>query len=802
MFENYSEPALSALYHSRVAAARIQSAVLESEHVLQGIIMENDPVVEEILSQFNVTVLQLEEELEGQAPSFTLDNKQKEIPLSEEVKKILAYTIHEAESMGFTHVSLEHLLLGIMRVDCRASRTLNRYGLNLFTLREALLGFYEIREEQQEFPESGVLEEYCVDLTGQAKEGLYDPLVGREQELERLIHILCRRTKNNPLLIGEPGVGKTAIVEGLAQAVANGNVPEPIAATRLLSLDMGLLVAGTKYRGQFEERIKNILAEIQKDDHCTLVIDEIHMVIGAGAAEGSLDAANLLKPALTRGGLSCIGSTTTRDFRRFIEKDRALMRRFQPIVIHPSTKEETLKILKGVMNRYASYHGVAYPDDILHAIVERASRHIPERQFPDKAIDVLDEVGALVKLRHLAEGRSARLLREELSRVSKEIRREVAGKNFEQAIHLREKAVEIRETLHIQESQTSRRGWPAALAEDVNRVISTWTGVPVTQLAMDEADRLAGMETVLRQRIVGQDAAIDTLAKAIRRSRVGVKSPSRPVGVFLFLGPSGVGKTELARQLAAFLFHDVSRLIRLDMSEYAEKHTVSRLVGAPPGYVGHEEGSRLVEKIRLQPYSVVLLDEIEKAHPEVHNLLLQVMEDGHLTDSLGRRVDFRNTIILMTGNVGSRILAKGAPGFARGRTEAQTARETIRKELGKIFAPEFTNRLDEVIYFNSLTQKDLEQICAILLREFSGMLAADRVAFDWGDSLVPFILEHADLHEVSGARPLRKALRETLEDAVSNTLLNHRERPLSLRALIKEGGIFIEIDSHHPDPVQ
>jgi len=799
MFENYSEQSLTALYHARVAAAQSQSTVLESDHLLQGLLMENDERIESIFAQFNINLQHLEEEIECEPTDPTDTGNPREIPLSEEVKKILAYAVHELEGTGSSRVGLEHLLLGIMRVDCSASRLLNRHGLNLFTLRETIPGLSDTEEEDPalEGLTQDSVSEYCHDLIEMARQEIFDPLVGRDAELQRMVHILCRRTKNNPLLIGEPGVGKTALVEGLAQAIVAGTVPEPLQNCKILALDMGLLVAGTKYRGQFEERIKGLLSDIAKDEQTILFIDEIHTAIGAGAAEGSLDAANLLKPALSRENLTCIGATTPRDFRRHIEKDRALMRRFQPVDIRPTTEEETIAILKGIRHRYENFHGVAYSDDVLTTIVRRSGQYIADAAFPDKAIDILDEAGAMVKLTMTSERKRAIEVKRELKRLSREIRTAVSSRNFDEAIRLREAAVDVRESYHQMDGEPVDSSL-SVTEDDVNRVIAQATGIPVSRLSEGEAQKLSAMEAILHRRIVGQDSALTVLAQAIRRARLGLKNPDRPVGVFLFLGPSGVGKTEVARQLSRSLFHDDQHLIRFDMSEYSERHTVSRLMGAPPGYVGHDEGGQMADRIRRRPYSVILLDEIEKAHPDIHNLLLQVMEEGRATDASGRSIDFRNTIIIMTGNIGSRSMARRVPGFASDSSGTRPVNDIVKRDLEDIFPPEFINRIDHVVIFNPLGRTELKRVAKILLGELREVLSRNRIDISWDESLEELILSKTRLNPASGARPLRAAIREIVESAISDALIRNHQRPIVLRATGHKGEVTIETVSSHP----
>ena len=623
--------------------------------------------------------------------------------------------------MGHTSVGTEHLLLGLLRVEeSPAARYLNAHGFDLFELREEVVRFGREAEAEATSQATPHISEYSRDLTLMAAEGQFDPLIGRDAEVERVVQILCRRTKNNPLLLGDSGVGKTAIVEGLATRIADGNVPALLASRRILALDLSLLVAGTKYRGQFEERLKGFLKELQEHRGIIIFIDEIHSLIGTGSAEGSLDAANILKPALSRGEITCIGATTMREYRKYVEKDRALSRRFQGITVRQPTEEETIEILRGVQSRYEEFHGVRYSEDSIRTAVGHAGRYITDRAFPDKAIDVLDEAGARVKLRTVSSTSSLRQVQAEIRRVVGRMKEAISRKEFEQAVELREEELRLREELEMLEETHAADPPEAVVVErpDIEDVVSSWTGVPVTALKEDEAERLQRMEEILRRRVVGQDESIQALARAIRRSRLGVTSPFRPIGSFIFLGPSGVGKTEVARQLAGFLFQDPRRLVRFDMSEYMEKHTVSRLVGSPPGYVGFEEGGQLSEQVRRNPYSVILLDEIEKAHPDIYNLLLQVLEDGRLTDNYGNLVDFTNTLIIMTSNLGSRdIVDDDRVGFASEREMLGSARirEIVDRQLRRHFPPEFINRLDDVIVFDPLSEESMLAVAGILL---------------------------------------------------------------------------------------
>ena len=781
MFEKYNEKARRALFFARYEASKLGSRVIESEHILLGVLREGEEIIKEIFSRFNVKPEQIRREVEGDRLFVDRISSSAELPLSEESKKILAYAAHEAESMLHQYVGTEHLLIGILRVESStAARILSAKGLNVYGVREETISILKEREADKQKKELPFLAEYARDLTQMAHQSQFDPLIGREKEVERIIQILSRRTKNNPILLGEPGVGKTAIVEGLAQRIVDGNVPLFIANKRILSLDLSLIVAGTKYRGQFEERLKGIIKELKENTDIIIFIDEIHSLIGAGSAEGSLDAANILKPALSRGEISCIGATTIREYRRYIEKDRSLLRRFQAINVAPPNEDETLQILEGVKERYESFHKVKYSDTAIRSAVYQSNRYITDRFFPDKAIDILDEAGAKVKLRRVADTQNLRRLESEIRSIVKEMKKAISDKDFEKAVFLREREIELKD--EIERFKAEREAVGEELMEvtkkDVEEIISSWTDIPVTSIEADEAAKLINMEETLMRRIVGQDKSIRAISRAIRRSRLGVASPNRPMGSFIFLGSSGVGKTEVARRLAEFLFGSQKHLIRFDMSEYMEKHAVSKLIGSPPGYVGHEEGGQLTERVRRNPYSVVLLDEIEKAHPDIANILLQILEDGILTDSLGNTVDFRNTLIIMTSNLGTRFLTtKGHMGFREKSSEAdqKSAEALIHTELKKEFSPEFINRIDDIIIFNPLTQTELRAICRLLVDDVNQALVHKNVQIGVDDTVVDWLLKRAEEESNSGARPLRRAIQRYIEDELSEFLIRHKD---------------------------
>ncbi|MBK5258279.1 MAG: ATP-dependent Clp protease ATP-binding subunit [Thermoanaerobaculia bacterium] len=781
MFEKYNEKARRALFFARYEASKLGSRVIESEHILLGVLREGEEIIKEIFSRFNVKPEQIRREVEGDRLFVDRISSSAELPLSEESKKILAYAAHEAESMLHQYVGTEHLLIGILRVETStAARILTAKGLNVYGVREETISILKEREADKQKKELPFLAEYARDLTQMAHQAQFDPLIGREKEVERIIQILSRRTKNNPILLGEPGVGKTAIVEGLAQRIVDGNVPMFIANKRILSLDLSLIVAGTKYRGQFEERLKGIIKELKENTDIIIFIDEIHSLIGAGSAEGSLDAANILKPALSRGEISCVGATTIREYRRYIEKDRSLLRRFQAINVAPPNEIETLQILEGIKERYESFHKVKYSDTAIRSAVYQSNRYITDRFFPDKAIDILDEAGAKVKLRRVADTQNLRRLESEIRSIVKEMKKAISDKDFEKAVFLREREIELKEEIERFKAERESAGDETmeVTKRDIEEIISSWTDIPVTSIEADEAAKLINMEEILMRRVVGQDKAIKAISRAIRRSRLGVASPNRPMGSFIFLGSSGVGKTEVARRLAEFLFGSQKHLVRFDMSEYMEKHAVSKLIGSPPGYVGHEEGGQLTERVRRNPYSVVLLDEIEKAHPDIANILLQILEDGILTDSLGNQVDFRNTLIIMTSNLGTRFLTtKGHMGFREKSTEGdqKSAEAMIHQELKKEFSPEFINRIDDIIIFNPLTQVELRYICRLLVDDVNLALVPKNVRISIDDTVIDWLLRKAGEESNSGARPLRRAIQRYIEDELSEFMIRQKE---------------------------
>src|SRR5450756_507923 len=797
MFERYTEKARRVIFFARYEASQFGSPYIETEHLLLGLLREDKALANRFLRS-HAAVESIRKQIEGHTTIREKVSTSVDLPLSHECKRVLAYGAEEAERLSHKHIGTEHLLLGLLREEkCFAAEILHERGLHLPTIREELQRTTQEKAPQQRSRESSLLAEFSRDLTQAAMDNQLDPLVGRDQELERVVQILCRRTKNNPVLIGEPGVGKTAIVEGLAQRIADGEVPSFLSDKRILALDLSLIVAGTKYRGQFEERLKTIMKELMESQNAIIFIDELHTLVGAGSAEGSLDAANILKPALSRGEIQCIGATTPGEYRKSIEKDRSLERRFQAVKVPPPNEADAVKILFGIKERYEKFHAVTYTDEAINFSVSHSSRYIPDRFLPDKAIDLIDEAGARVKLRQTT-------LPEELTEVQKRIKfivhrmeNAIANHEFEKARFYsdeerkeRENLRALREKYHLDESSTGVVG-----REDIEDVVSRWTGVPITSIKEEETQKLLRIEEELHKRIISQDKAISALARAIRRSRAGLKAPGRPVGSFLFLGPTGVGKTEVARSLASFLFGSERSLIRFDMSEFMEKHSVSKLIGSPPGYVGYEEGGQLTERVKRSPYSIILLDEIETAHPDIYNILLQVFEDGQLTDGIGNTVDFKNTIIIMTSNLGARFLEKrGQLGFAAPALEGMPSKveDMVMAEVKRSFNPEFLNRIDEVILFQSLSDADLIQIVDLLVAQLNANLAQKSITISVDGDAKKWILEKTVSDRSYGARPLRRALQRYIEDPLSEALIagHIMDRPAFLEVYIMNNQLF------------
>jgi ATP-dependent Clp protease ATP-binding subunit ClpC len=792
MFERYTEKARRVIFFARYEASQFGSPFIETEHLLLGLLREDKALTNRFLRS-HASIESIRKQIEGRTPIREKVSTSVDLPLSQECKRVLAYAAEEAERLAHKHIGTEHLLLGLLREDKSfAAEILHERGLRLSTLREELSRVQNDKAAAtRPNKETSLLGEFSRDLTQAAMENQLDPLIGREAELERVIQILCRRTKNNPVLIGEPGVGKTAIVEGLAQRIADGDVPSFLTDKRILALDLSLIVAGTKYRGQFEERLKTIMKELMEAQNAIIFIDELHTLVGAGSAEGSLDAANILKPALSRGEIQCIGATTPAEYRKSIEKDRSLERRFQAVKVPPPSEGEGIKILFGIKDRYEKFHAVTYTDEALNGAVYHSNRYIPDRFLPDKAVDLIDEAGARVKLRQSS-------LPEEMIDVQKRIKfvvhrmeNAIANHEFEKARFYSDEERKERENLRLlrEKYNIDETAMGVVTQEDIEEVVARWTGVPVTAIKEEEGAKLLRIEEELHKRIISQDRAISALARAIRRSRAGLKLPGRPVGSFLFLGPTGVGKTEMARSLAAFLFGSERALVRFDMSEFMEKHSVSKLIGSPPGYVGYEEGGQLTERVRRAPYSTILLDEIEKAHPDVFNILLQVFEDGQLTDGLGNTVDFKNAIIIMTSNIGARYLERqsrmGFQSAAEGTTEKK-AEELVMSEVKRLFNPEFLNRLDEIIVFNALSDNDLIQILDLLVGQMNQNLTQKSIALTLSPEAARWILDKTCVDRSYGARPLRRALQKYVEDPLSEALIQGEIHPPAVLEVIVE----------------
>jgi ATP-dependent Clp protease ATP-binding subunit ClpC len=806
MFERYTEKARRVIFFARYEASQFGSPFIETEHLLLGLLREDKALTNRFLRS-HTSVDTIRKQVEGRTTVREKVSTSVDLPLSHECKRVLAYAAEEAERLSHKHIGTEHLLLGLLREEkCFAAEILHERGLRLSTIREELARQQSEKVSSNRPKESSLLAEFSRDLTQAAMDNALDPLIGRDNEVERLVQILCRRTKNNPVLIGEPGVGKTAIVEGLAQRIDAGDVPSFLADKRILALDLSLIVAGTKYRGQFEERLKTIMKELMENQNVIIFIDELHTLVGAGSAEGSLDAANILKPTLSRGEIQCIGATTPAEYRKSIEKDRSLERRFQAVKVPPPTEADAVKILYGIKDRYEKFHAVSYTDEALEAAVYHSSRYIPDRFLPDKAIDLVDEAGARVKLRQTT-------MPEELAEVQKRIKfivhrmeNAIANHEFEKARFYsdeerreREHLRALREKYHLDDSTTG-----VVTKEDIEDVVARWTGIPVTSIKEEEQTKLLRFEEELHKRIISQEKAISALARAIRRARAGLKSPARPVGSFLFLGPTGVGKTEVARCLAQFLFGTDKALIRFDMSEFMEKHSVSKLIGSPPGYVGYEEGGQLTERVRRTPYSVVLLDEMEKAHPDIYNILLQVFDDGQLTDGLGNQVDFKNAIVIMTSNLGARFLQKrGGVGFQSSSEAATNAQmeDMVRNECKRVFNPEFLNRLDEVIVFNSLSDLDLIQIIFLLVEQLNLNLVQRQICVQINEEAARWILEKTCADRSYGARPLRRALQKYIEDPLSEALIAGTvHRPATLEVFLSGDGLYYRPVRLEPAP--
>ncbi len=793
---NFTDRVRKVLAMAREEAIRLQHDYVGTEHILLGLIREGEGVAAAVLTNLNVDLDQIHERVEESVRKGKATIALGELPYTSRAKKVLEFAMAEARDFNHSYVGTEHLLLGLLREEKGiAAQVLNSLGVTLEEARSETLkvlgsdvapsepagigastapaGGTKAGDKKSKTP---ALDHFCRDLTDLARQNKLDPTIGRTEEIERVIEILCRRKKNNPVLIGEPGVGKTAIVEGLAQLISRGEVTEALKEHRVLALDMAAVIAGTKYRGQFEERLKAVMNEIQQNQTVILFIDELHTLVGAGAAEGAIDASNMLKPALARGELQCIGASTLNEYRKYIEKDGALERRFQPVIVDPPVVEETLEILKGLRSHYEDHHRVVIPDEALETAAKLSDRYITDRFLPDKAIDVIDEAGARARIASQVPPPEVEELKEQLSAIAHKKEEAIGNQDFERAAELRDEERELGQEIRQRQEaweEERKRHRPEISAEDIAFIVSRWTGIPVTRIRQTESERLVKMEDELHKRVVGQQDAIESIARAIRRSRAGLKDPHRPIGSFIFSGPTGVGKTELARALAEFLFADREALIRVDMSEYMEKFSVSRLIGAPPGYVGYEDSGALTKAVRRRPYSVVLLDEIEKAHPDVFNILLQVLDEGHLTDNYGRVIDFKNTVLIMTSNLGARDITKGGSlGFQSGdaRSSYEVMQDKVRQEIERAFNPEFLNRVDDIIVFHPLTRKEIGEIVHILLGDVRTRLHEEELTLSLTQGAVDFLVERG-YDEKFGARPLKRAIQRYLEDPLSEKIL-------------------------------
>jgi len=783
MFEYFTEQAIKVIMLAQEEARRLGHNFVGTEQILLGLIGEGTGIAAKVLGEQGVNLKDVRTEVEkiiGRGSGFT----PVEIPFTPRVKRIFESSLNEARQLGHNYIGTEHLLLGLIQDrDGVAAKVLQNMGVDPNAMRTQVI---RMLGEETAVSVGGssnngkvpTLNEFGTNLTKLAGQGKLDPVVGREPEIERVIQILGRRTKNNPVLIGEPGVGKTAIAEGLAHRIVNKNVPEILENKQIISLELGMLVAGTRFRGEFEERLKKIIEEVRSSDNIILVIDEIHTIIGAGSVEGSLDAANILKPALARGEMQCIGATTMDEYRKYIERDAALERRFQPVKVGEPSVEETIEILYGLRSAYEQHHQLKISDEAIVAAANLSDRYISDRFLPDKAIDLVDEAGSRVRLFNSKLPPEVKEQKRQLREVIKEKEVAVKDQDFDKAGKLRDRELAIKEEIQLATSNKINIA-PVVSAEDIAQIVSSWTGVPVLKLTESESELLLHMEETLHQRLIGQDEAVTAVSRAIRRARVGLKNPNRPIASFIFSGPTGVGKTELTKALAAYFFGSEEAMVRIDMSEYMERHTVSKLIGAPPGFVGYQEGGQLTEAVRRRPYTVVLFDEIEKAHPDVFNLMLQIFEDGRLTDAKGRTVDFKNTLLIMTSNIGSKVIEKGGGGlgfeFEENSADAQynRIRTLVNEELKQYFRPEFLNRLDEIIVFRQLNKEQVKEISEIMLREVFGRLTEQGITLEVTDAFKELLVKEG-YNPSYGARPLRRAIMRLLEDVLAEELLSGR----------------------------
>ncbi len=791
MFERFTEKAIKVIMLAQEEARRLGHNFVGTEQILLGLIGEGTGVAAKVLKSMGVNLKDARIEVEkiiGRGSGFVAV----EIPFTPRAKRVLELSLEEARQLGHNYIGTEHLLLGLIREgEGVAARVLENLGVDLSKVRTQVIRMLGETAEVSSSSGQGrtktpTLDEFGSNLTQMALDGKLDPVVGRQKEIERVIQILGRRTKNNPVLIGEPGVGKTALAEGLAQRIGNGDIPDILEDKRVVTLDIGLLVAGTKYRGEFEERLKKIMDEIRSAGNVILVIDEVHTLIGAGAAEGAIDAANILKPALARGELQCIGATTLDEYRKHIERDAALERRFQPVMVGEPSVDETIEILHGLRDRYEQHHKLKILDESLEAAAKLSDRYIADRFLPDKAIDLIDEAGSRVRLLNSQLPPAAKELDKELRQVLKDKDNAVRSQDFDRAGELRDREMEIKSEIRAiaqnkktEDEENPKETSPEVTEEDIAHIVASWTGVPVQKLTESETEKLLHMEDVLHQRLIGQDEAVRAISKAIRRARVGLKNPKRPIASFVFSGPTGVGKTELAKSLAAYFFGAEEAMIRLDMSEFMERHTVSKLIGSPPGYVGYNEGGQLTEAVRRRPYTVVLFDEIEKAHPDVFNMLLQILEDGRLTDAKGRTVDFKNTLLILTSNIGSKVIEKGGGGLGfeleadQAESQYNRIRSLVNEELKQYFRPEFLNRLDEIIVFRQLTKDEVKEISVILLKEVFVRLEEQGIRLEVTEKFKDRLVEEG-YNPSYGARPLRRAIMRLLEDSLAEEILSGR----------------------------
>jgi len=808
MFERFTEKAIKVIMLAQEEARRLGHNFVGTEQILLGLIGEGTGVAAKVLKSMGVNLKDARIEVEkiiGRGSGFVAV----EIPFTPRAKRVLELSLEEARQLGHNYIGTEHLLLGLIREgEGVAARVLENLGVDLTKVRTQVIRMLGETAEVTTGPSAGrtktpTLDEFGSNLTVMASEGKLDPVVGRAKEIERVIQILGRRTKNNPVLIGEPGVGKTAIAEGLAQRIANNDVPDILEEKRVVTLDIGLLVAGTKYRGEFEERLKKIMDEIRQAGNVILVIDEVHTLIGAGAAEGAIDAANILKPALARGELQCIGATTLDEYRKHIERDAALERRFQPVMVGEPTVDETIEILYGLRERYEQHHKLKILDEALEAAAKLSDRYISDRYLPDKAIDLIDEAGSRVRLLNSQLPPAAKELDKELRQVLKEKDDAVRSQDFDRAGELRDREMEIKAEIRAiaqskKPTESTEDPGPFVDEEDIAHIVASWTGVPVNKLTESESEKLLHMEDTLHQRLIGQEDAVTAVSRAIRRARVGLKNPNRPIASFIFSGPTGVGKTELAKSLASYFFGSEDAMIRLDMSEYMERHTVSKLIGSPPGYVGYNEGGQLTEAVRRRPYTVVLFDEIEKAHPDVFNMLLQILEDGRLTDAKGRTVDFKNTLLIMTSNIGSKVIEKGGGSlgfeFSENQAESQynRIRSLVNEELKQYFRPEFLNRLDEIIVFRQLNREEVKQIADIMLNEVFGRLNDQGITLEVTEAFKDRLVSEG-YNPSYGARPLRRAIMRLLEDVLAEQILSGsiKEGDIAVVDVNEDGNVFV-----------